>query len=239
MTFDRNDVQKEVVAQLQDDAKFITPSEVDLFIAQALRQLDRDRPLSRVEDITGDGTKSYDLAPIGYQKGVSRIVKIEFPAGEDPPIKPLIEDDDYLDGYEDPSKPVGERIRLLFITVTPVSTEKIRVTFRTIWTLDPTDATKSNLDEFAFAAVVHKSTSLALRALSNLFAQGVDSGIAADAVDRTAQSSLFAFNAREHDNMYDKLAGLSDDVGAAQAIAESDIRFAHGEDFFWHPARTR
>ncbi len=236
MTFTRDDARKEVQAQVQEDADFITPDEVNRFIASGLRHLNRDRPLTKVADITGDDTKTYDLAPTGFTKGLSKITNVEFPAGEDPPIN-RVEDDDWRE-YEDPSKPAGQQIRLLFITVTPTTTETIRITFQSPWTLDKTDASQSDLDETAFGALVHKATALLLRSLSNRFAQTTDPTIAADAVDYAGRSSLFAFNAAEHERMYKEMTGLSEDVPASQAMAESDIKFVSGEGMFWHPNRT-
>lgn len=236
MTFTRDDARKAIQDQIQDDAQFETPDEVNRFVASALRHLNRDDPLVKVADITGDDTKTYDLAPIGFTKGLSKITNVEFPAGEDPPIN-LVEDDDWRE-YEDPSKSAGQRIRLLFKTVTPTTTEKIRVTFQSPYTLDDTVPANSDLDETAFGALVHKATALLLRSLSNRFAQTTDPTIAADAVDYAGRASLFAFNAAEHERMYKEMTGLSGDVPASQAMAESDIKFASGEQMFWHPDRT-
>lgn len=236
MAFDREIIRKAVKALLQDDAGFLTQDEIDSAIDVGLRQVNNDRPLRKVVDITGDGTQSYALEPEGFQKQFSRILRVEHPAGENPPIF-LAENDDWF-WDEDPTQIAGEKIRLRFLAITPVATEDIRVTFTANYTLT-TDTTTTDLSDISGNGLIYLTTEMLLRAMANRFASTTDSTIDADAVDYVGRSSNFSFNAQQFKEKYRQIIGLSEDVKAAQALGEGDIRFPFNEDLFWHPSRTR
>jgi len=234
MAFTKINLREEVKAQLQDDAVFIVDTEIDKVIGLALRHLNRDSPFTKIFDITGDTTQSYDIETPGFVKGFSNVSIVEFPADETPPVFPRKKDEWIV--YEDPSETSGERIRLRFINRTPDATQSIRVTMEIPHTIDESTST---LDDNAFAALVYKTIVLALRALSNRFIQTTDSSLAADSVDYAGRPNLYLFVAERFETSYKEMAGLTDDVKAAQAIGEADIRYPSGEDYYWHPVKLR
>lgn len=74
-------------------------------------------PDKKVVEIPADGGYQYDL-PKDWQEGISRIVKVEFPAGEE-----TFEPGDYTI-YKSPSG-----MKLHFFVLTPQAPFNIRITY--------------------------------------------------------------------------------------------------------------
>ena len=233
MAFTRANVEAAVSAIVQDDASFISAGELDIYVDTALEQVNKDRPNRLPTDISGDGTQDYALTS-AFEKGFSDIVTVETPAGESPPRFRPRDDDWFI--YEDPTKAAGSQLRLRFNESTPQTGETIRVVIRTPYVL--TDLV-TTLDPISFLAVKYKASELYFKALGARFAQTTDSTIAADAVDYGGRSQNYLFLAERFRNNYNSVIGLNEEVKAAQAMGELDIRFAHGEDMLFHPTRLR
>ena len=229
------EVRRSVQAKLQDDAHYLGEPEVDDHIQDAVRHLSLDKPLMVVQDLTGDGTADLKL-PDWFEKGFSYLENVESPAGENPPVN-LVRDDDWYT-YEDPSKPPGEQMRLRFRLSVPPTGTKVRITYAAAWTLVETDA-DTNLDRIARQAVVYKALVFSFRAMAAKFSQSQDPTIEADAVDYGGRPNQYLFQAERYETEYRRVTGLSAPTRAAQAMTDVDIVFAHGEDFVWHPVLTR
>ena len=119
MAFELQPVRDLVKAMVQDDARFVSsPNETDLLIEGAVRQLNKDKPFTKVVDIPGDGTQDYDLGT-DFEKGFSRIISVEHPALQIPPTFKRFDDDIIDPPYEDVFKPAGQQIRLKLKLSTP------------------------------------------------------------------------------------------------------------------------
>lgn len=238
MAFTRDNIRKRVSAILQDDASIITSTEIDEQIDAALDQVNRDKARTKVVDITGDGTQDYKL-PTDFQRGFSMIQPggVEFPAGENPPIF-LEEDDDWIE-YEDPSKAADDQLRLRFIRKTPTSVDDIRLTYSIRHVLTNDSTTSTVVDQDVFNAIVYQALVLALRAKASKFNESADASIDADTVNLQTAASNYLFLAERHERTYKLFVGKSEDVKAAQAFAEKDVKFAHGEDFLFHSSSQR
>jgi len=233
MAFEKPEIRDSIRSYLQDDGKFLGAAEIDIAISDAIRQFNHDKSLIIVKDITGDGTQDYDL-PDDFKKGFSDIISVEHPADENPPVLRQRDDDWFV--YEDPTKSSTAQLRLRFKESTPTSSETIRVTMMTTHTVNETSSTLNQSD---FMGVVYKTLNLLFLSLSARFSQAVESTITADGVDRQGQVQNFLFMAERFETRYRQISGAGDGVKAAQALGEIDIRFSHGEDFIWHPTRTR
>lgn len=234
MAFDLVTTRKRLNAILQDDAKFLTVAEKDDVINLALEQVNHDRPRNLVFDITGDGTQDYAL-PSDFQKAFSTVSSVEHPAGETPPVFRIRDDDWFI--YEDPSKAAGLQLRLRFKATTPNSTEIIRTTITTPYTL--TEAVTTIDTQTVFLAIIYKSAVMAFRALAAKFAQSADPSIDADSVDYGGRSQNYLFLAERYETNYKGVIGLGEDTKAAFSLQDVDIVFDHGEDFLMHPSRSR
>lgn len=234
-TYRLPDIRNEIENLLKDDAGFLTSDQRNVAINRAIKQVSHDRPFGLVVDITGDGTKTYDIEGVGFKRGWSDIKTVEHPAAEDPPVF-RDRDDDWI-VYEDPSKTEGARMRLLFLSVTPTSAETIRVTFTQPHTVTEGEST---LTETEFLAVVYLCMVILYRALAAKFAQSMDPTIDADAVDYGGRSQNYLFLSERYMTDYKNILGFGEEgVTAAQALAEVDIIFSHGEQFLFHHSRTR
>jgi hypothetical protein len=219
---------------LQDDATFLTAAEIDDAITMAVEQVNHDRPRRLVFDIAGDGTQDYKL-PSDFQKAFSVPESVEHPAGENPPVFRIRDDDWFI--YEDPSQVAGEQLRLRFKGTTPTATETIRVTITTPYAL--TVSTSTFDSQTIFLALIYKSAVLAFRAIAAKFAQSADPTIDADSVDYGGRSQNYLFLAERYETNYKGVIGLGEDTKAAFSLQEVDLVFDHGEDFLMHPARSR
>lgn len=231
MAFDRDGIRTSVLSKLKNDSRFLTDDDVTNQIDDALIQLNRDRPDTLKVDITGDGTQDYAL-PATFKRGFSILRTVEFPAGEK--IPRIIRENDDWDFYEDPSKTPTQRLR--FFSVTPTASDTIRIEIETPWLIEAADTT---LDQNSFIAMVYKTLEFSFRALAAKMADSTDNSIDANTVDRGALGSNFLFLAERYKTDYKRVTGLDQKVRAAQGFGDPDVIFSHGEDFFWHPARTR
>lgn len=226
------DIRDHINAELQDDARFLTPDEKELYIVAAINQVDNDRPLRKVADITGDGSQDYGL-PADFEKGFSIIQSVESPAGEIPPNF-LREDDSWFE-YEDPTK--SPALRLKFFNLQPTSSDIIRINYTAPYTVT-TDA--SDLDRISFLSVVYKALEFALAALGQKFTQSSESTLLADSVNYAARGQNFIFQATEWGKKYKQVVGIGqDNIAPAQAFKEKDITYLHGEDMIFHQKRFR
>lgn len=234
MAFDLETIRKKVKARTQDDAEFISVDEVEQIIQSSLDEVSLDVPLELVKDIAGDGTQNYKL-PTEFEDHYSRMLTVEYPAGQTPPIFREKDDDWFV--YKDPTQSVGEELRLRFKGSTPSSTEIIRTVFTTPYTLTSAATT---LTRRSSLALEYKTLNQIYRALAAHFAQTSNPTIDADAVDYAGRSQNYLFLAERSLNTYKKIAGLmASQVKPSQSLKDIDIIFSHGEDFLFHPARTR
>lgn len=112
----------------------------------------------------------------------------------------------------------------------------IRVTYKSINTV--TEST-STLNQDTFQAIIYKSLVFLFRALAARFTESTDPSILIDSVDLGAKAQGYLFLAERYEKSYNQITGLDQKVKASQAMAEADIVFAHGEDFLFHPRRSR
>lgn len=220
-------------AELQDDAAFLSPDEIETHIEGAIRAVNLDKSFRIPVDITGDGTQDYPL-PSTYLKGFSAIDTVETPAGENPPQ--YIRDGEDWFVYEDPTKAAAEQMRLRFRLTTPQTGDIIRVIYTAFYTV--TEDT-SNLDPYAFEAVLANALMRAYTALAARFSQSQDPTILADAVNYGNRIQSFLLLRGQAKEEYRRRTGLGAPVKAAQYLTEVDVVWAHGEDFVWHPRILR
>ncbi len=232
MAFDRESARKGIVAKLRDDAKFVPPPDLELAIDEAVDVVSDDLPREEVLDIAGDGSSDYPV-PSDFLRGDSDIKAVEYPAGQRNPRFTPRYDDWFI--YEDPTKAPDE-MRLRFNESTPGLTEVIRVTFTTTWTLTESE---TNLSRRSFRGIQYKALVILMRSLAAKFSESAGPSIAADSVDYQGAAQNFLFLSERWESDYKKQVGLSRPVKAAGVKLESDIKFKHGEDFIWHPSRSR
>ncbi len=120
MAFELGEIREHVASLLKDGAGFTTQPEQSIAIDTAIRHLNRDKPLQIIRDIAGDGTQDYAL-PSDFVRNFSDNLKVETPAGENPP-RFREEDDDWFI-YEDPTQSASVQLRLRFKLSQPSSSD--------------------------------------------------------------------------------------------------------------------
>ena len=239
MSFYLEDIRAQVAALIQDDKPFLIFQERELFIGDAIRQYNWDKPYQIVKDIAATGVQDYAL-PTDYQKGFSDILSVEAPAGEPSPFYIDKDDDWYI--YEDPTKSSGSQLRLKFRITTPVSGTVIRIILETphTITLSTDPAPISTLSQNDFMAVNYLSACLCLTSMANKFNQTLNSTLGADTVDYGARAQNYLFNADKFRNLYKTMAGTEgENITAGQSQTRVHVKFPYGQDLLFHPARTR
>jgi len=198
---------------------------------QALNHVNKDVPRYRNIEFTGDSTQSYTLDQTAYwDKESSNAILLEYPINEIP--RSYLDRDDGWFIYEDNTGV----IKVVLVDYSPSATEKFRMLLSCNHTFDDTTSTLGNQ---AYAALVAKTTELIAKMLEARLIYSANPLIDADTVQFGDKPRNFKFFAQYWCEEYKKFAGLSDDVKAAQAIAEIDTRSNSGGNYMWHPTRLR
>lgn len=200
-------------------------------MTEALADYQRFRPRQLIGDITGNGTGTYAL-PAGWTQEFSRIVSIEFPSGETPPV--YLEDADWT-VYQSASSTYALRL----LTEVPVASQTLRVSYTGSQTATATTCTVPSTDE---EALVNKAASLACGWLSAYYAQQGQSSIGADVTNHESKSRQYRDLAKQFQQLYASHLGIDSSEGqapvmAASAIMEWDNTYPWGEDRLTHPRR--
>ncbi len=212
---------------IQDDAGKLSPGEIDSFILEALSYYNKDAPLVKVVDISGNGGFQYDL-PNDWVEGFSRILSVEYPPGKQVPV--ILEPGEYK-VYK---LPAGEKLH--FFSLRPPPTETIRITYTTTYTQSIIDSVPTQ-DQDAFCNL---AAALCCGALSRHYAQTSDSLIDADSVSYQNKSNQYAKRAEELLTRYNDFLGKKGNgPQAASGIKDWDTNYSWGGDYLTHPKKQR
>ena len=183
MAFDLAGVQARATTLIQDaDANLLIPApDMDEAARQGLAQYSNDTPASIITDLSGDGVTYEYTLPTGFVDGLSRVLSIEYPAGERPSV---MLDPAHLEVYRTTST-----TKLRFVAITPASGEAARVTFtgrHTLKSLDSAAATSvPAYHEDAFVTLV---AAQAFFLLAARFLHEQENTIGVDTVSRASKS---------------------------------------------------
>jgi hypothetical protein len=240
MNFTREDYLARLDTTLQDTAEKLQPDDKERLLSQAVVIFSKDKPNTKVHEITGDGS-AYDFAmPSDWVDGVSYIIgDIEYPA----------------DDYQDPvylEKVDWMFFRKLVLTVTttylrfrsfiPALNKKARFEYALPHTVDETTNTISNAD---IEAVITLTAALCFWALAAKFTQTTDPSIEADVIDYQRKSDMYSQLAKEKISIYNSLMGLGEEskgnapASAGVAVKDLDIAFSWSEEMLTHSSRNR
>ncbi len=203
-------IRERIHSVVRDDSpnQFLSDKDLDIYIGNALDELDHDDPLTVSVDIPGDGTQDYPL-PTEFIKGFSDLESVESPTINNPPSFLDQGDDWFL--YEDPTKDAKLQQRLRFLESTPSATD-----VKTALTVSVIAFVSGNTIKYTFSGSPDLSTVTtamalnvtgAVKALNNgsFFISAVDDG--ADTISVTNQFIS--------DNTQDETTGAT---GIAQTI---------------------
>lgn len=213
----------------------LTDAQVDQAFGAALKQYSDDRPRVAVALLSGDGS-AYDFGlPAGWVWGLSRLLSVEHPAGEQRPV--LL---DAADVVIHESALGGQPVRVLrFLTTTPASgtdNVAVRYTTRHLHTDETDTVPVDDLDALCYLAA-----SYAAETLAAWMAASSDSTIAADNVNHRNGSDIWRSVARSLRARYDAHLGKGEaaNVAAAGATVDWDTNLSWGHDRLFHGKRWR
>lgn len=221
------DYQTLVDGMVRDDAGKLTPTDRDLAIAAAVIRYGKDRPRSKVEDITAPGGYYLPL-PSGWEEGFSKLGSLEYPLGQVPPA--------YLESgsWGMYNAPVGWQVMVRDSLPAAVS---LRASYTIRHVLD---ATTDTIPETDREAVASYAAAMLADQLASLYSGDSDSTIQADSVNHQSKAAEFAARARALRKRY------FDDLGvdakrnvAAGTVVNLSVNDSRGRDRFTHPRRFR
>lgn len=240
MSYSREDYLARLETVLQDDAEKLEPDDKYRMLSRAVLIFSKDRPNTKVYELTGDGT-TYDFSlPADWVDNFSYIIgEIEYPADDH-------QNPEYLESIDWKffKKLVATvtTTYLRFLTFIPAASKIARFEYTLPHTFNETTCT---IDDNAIEAAVTLAASLCFWALAAKFAQSTDSTLEADVIDYQRKSDLYSVLAKEQLAIYNSLMGLGAEAkgGAAAsagvAIKDLDIIYQWSEDMLTHPLRFR
>jgi hypothetical protein len=191
-------------------------------IGLAMSEHSRHKPLIVVEDVTGDGTRSYTLSDVlGNWNDFSQIQEIVYPVDDDYPPNPLTENDDYRIS----ETPDGQK--LFFLTCTPASTEEFRIRYTAIHTCMADACSVPSADTHAVQLL---ASAYYCEIVSNYYAQSADSLISADSVNHQSKSQQYASRAKALRNLYYQHIGIGDKQKPSSHNQDWDVTGPFGTD---------
>jgi hypothetical protein len=244
MDFTREDYLARLDTALQDTAEKLQPDDKERLLSQAVVIFSKDKPNTKVHEITGDGS-AYDFAmPSDWVDGVSYITgEIEYPADE-------YQDPVYLEKVDwmffrklvTVLTVTSTVTYLRFRSFTPALSKKARFEYALPHTVSDSENTISNAD---IEAVVTLTAALCFWALAAKFTQTTDPSIEADVIDYQRKSDTYSQLAKEKISIYNSMMGLGEEskgnapASAGVAIKDLDIAFSWSEEMLTHPSRFR
>lgn len=231
MPEDLNSIKAKVSQVIQTSTDFIATAqngEMEQSIREALSRYSKDVPREIVADVAGDGA-TYDLAlPATWSDGFSRVVRVEYPAGERIAT--------YLDPRDYTIYRTSSAVNLRLLSSTPGTGQSTRVTFTALHTLDDLDsATVTTIPDYHTFPFVNLAASRCLLKLAPRFTHEQETTLNADAVDRNSKGDLFRRLSGTLERDYEEQVGATGAGRAALTIVNWDARIHRGIGGLTHP----
>lgn len=223
------DYRARVKTLLKDSRPVLTDAELDGFLADAIRQYDRDVPRWTVVLVNNvDPQQIRYPMPAGWINHTSQLHPlhaIENPIDKAPPDY-MTADDHFV------VQQVGmDAFELVFVAGPPIG--NFRVTFSIPHVVDGvTDTVRTG----HFDAVAYLAASYACRAMAGYYADTQDPTIDADVVDYRGKSREWTSLANELETLYHhRIQGDPDRVSAASVTQHMRKKLTWGAERIWHP----
>jgi len=210
-------------------------------LAEALAIYNQDKPYVVPVRIQGNGTANYDLDLLlmrWWQAGTSRIMKIEYPSGETPPL--FLATDEWAI-HSDGLNQDGSGVELMFTDEAPGSTEYfvLHVSVpRALGESAPLNFPDTDTD---FANITTLAGSLLCDRLAAAFAQSSNAAISADVIDYHGKTEKYRAMAKTFRERYNtSVFGTSDGESQVQAaVVEKpiDTQSSLGTNYLFHGRR--
>ncbi|MDA8107565.1 MAG: hypothetical protein M0015_02920 [Betaproteobacteria bacterium] len=212
---------------VRDDANRLALQDIDDAIALALLRYSKDRPQTKVEDVTPTNTTTLPL-PNAWEADFSALKSLEYPVGENPPE--YIEPSRYS-MYQDPTA-----ITIKLIDAVDAARD-VRAAFTIAHVLDATHDTIPLADREAAACW---AGALLCDQLAAFYSGGADSTIQADSVRQQSKSQEYASRAKALRKRYlDELGVEEKTAVAASSVAVVTPTDSRGQARITHSSEYR
>lgn len=215
----------------------ISDANLDRYILDALRQMEREFPFIQRKKFTGTGAKFYKLSTIftDWINDRSSVKRVASPA-------PTIADDDEIHwlGYSEWEMwddGTDEYIRLSDALSSP---DQALVVYAIPWTINGVEsATATNLTRRAEEAIIYLATAITCYALASKAAGTVDSQIPGDILNYRSKEAEYRRMGDAWMKLYNDVIGAGK-VEVSAAMVRSDYNYAGqgGTLRMTHPDRT-
>lgn len=230
MTLTLAQYESRVDTLIQADAGLVLPDGIDDAIRRALETYSDDLPRELVEDNTDADGSIYDFdLPASFVVGQSRIVSIEWPAGERVPV--------YLDADEWGYYRTASTTKLRFRNSTPQTGDTIRITYTAAHTIENLDgAAATTIPGYHVEIFAKLAAAEALELYAARYLHEQESTLGADTVDRASKTDLARRLANAWRGQYEDEIGKRRGTTAAfgridwdSTVARSGVRLlTHG-----------
>lgn len=216
-----------VAAAVRDDATKLQSGEISSAIAQAVARYSKDRPRTKVEDVTAPGGNLLPL-PNAWEADFSQLSSLEYPIGNVPP------DIIGAGGWAMYTTPSALKIQ---VASAIHANAAVRATYTIAHVLSTTVDTipvgdRESVSSYAAAMLCDQ--------LASLYSNDQDSTIKADSVQHTSKASEFAKRAKVLRQRYFDDLGIDTKRNvAAGAVVNLDMASSVGRDRITHPRRYR
>ena len=202
-----------------------------LAIGAAMKEHSKQRPLTVVEDETGNDGFDYAITLLAsWSDGFSVIKTVEYPVDDDDETPNILQDDAWR-MYE---KPAGEYLR--FLEDKPDTDESIRVTYTALHTCTDAACTVKAFDDEAAQAL---AAAHFCNMLSTYYAQTQDSTINADSVDHSSKGREYAARAKMYRGIYFNHIGIKEGQAAAASVTRDQDKDASWGNKMTHGRKYR
>ncbi len=216
-----------VTAAVRDDAAKLAFDEVGSAIAQAVARYSKDRPRTKVEDLTAPGGNLLPL-PNAWEADFSQLNSLEYPIGNVPP------DIIGAGGWAMYTTPTVLKIQ---VVAAIQANAAVRATYIIAHVLSSSADTIPVADR---EPVSSYAAAILLDQLASLYSNDQDSTIKADSVQHISKASEFSKRANVLRKRYFDDLGIDTKRNvAAGAVVNLDMASSIGRDRLTHPRRYR
>jgi len=215
-----------VLSLIADGANKLNVEEggdIDELTKQAVGIYSEHKPHYIKKIITADGTDSYvidDILGVLWSHSVSRIERIEYPTGNNPPTLFEQNEDWYM--YDDGSAQDGSSLELRFLNI-PTATAEFIIEFRIEMSLTREGGQNFFHNSYDFTCICHKAAELCCLALAAKFAQTFDTTISADSVQYSNLTRKYQDLALEQRRQYNRMVFGNEDAESQVKAAMIDV----------------
>lgn len=217
-------IKTRVTLVIQDVSSYIgtaADQEMESAIREAMERYSVDVPREVVTDIAGDGS-TYDLTlPATYLDTTSRIVSVEYPAGERTPA--------YVDANEWTIYRTSSTVRLRLLSITPSTGQTARVTYTAAHTLTDLDsAAATTIPTLHTHAIVNLCAAGCLYRMAHRFLHEQETTLNADVTDRQGKADQARRVAGALSRRYEEQVGTTGGERPATGVRDWDTRIYRG-----------